>query len=101
MSQKQQAKCPRAGVLRRLFLVCLSECRKLIQRIDYNPLLQSPFVSTAVTEAGVEDREVAADVFSKAGLGRPSTALREAAADRPAGKGRDLTWLCKPCPQIR
>lgn len=58
-------------------------------------------MSIAVTEAGVEDREVVAEVFSRAGLGTPSTALAAAAEERPVGRASGFTWLCNPCPQIR
>lgn len=53
----------------------------------------------AVTEAGVEEREVVAEVFSRAGLGMPSRLL--AAATRPVGRARGLLWPCRPCPQMR
>lgn len=60
--------------------------------------LQSPFVSMAVTDAGVEERDVVAEVFSRAGLGTPSMLL---AAERPVGRARGLLWPCRLCPQMR
>lgn len=54
----------------------------------------------AVTDAGVEEREVVAEVFSRAGLGMPSRLLA-AAATRPVGRARGLLWPCRPCPQMR
>lgn len=73
---------------------------KLIKWTEPKLPLQSPFVSIAVTDAGVEDREVVAEVFSRAGLGTPSRLLA-AAADRPVGRASGLLWPCRPWPQIR
>lgn len=54
----------------------------------------------AVTEAGVEEREVVAEVFSRAGLGMPSRLLA-AAATLPVGRARGLLWPCRLWPQMR
>lgn len=54
-------------------------------------------MSIAVTDAGVEEREVAAELFSMLGLGTPSPAL----AERPAGSASPLLWPCRLCPQMR
>lgn len=72
---------------------------KGIKRAEAKPALQSPFVSMAVTEAGVEEREVVAEVLSRAGLATPSSALAAAAAR--AGSARGLLWPCRLWPQMR
>lgn len=51
---------------------------------------QSPLASMAVTEAGVEDREVVAEVLSRAGLGTLQSA--DLAEPRPPGSS-DRLWL--------
>lgn len=57
---------------------------------------QSPLVSMAVTEAGVEEREVAAEVLSRAGLGTlQSVDLAEPLP--PGSSGRLWLWGLWPC----
>lgn len=52
---------------------------------------QSPLVSMAVTEAGVEEREVVAEVLSRAGLGTLQSADRAEEPLPPGSSGR--LWL--------
>lgn len=61
------------------------------------PGAQSPLVSMAVTEAGVEEREVVAEVLSRAGLGTLQSADRAEEPLPPGSSGRP--WLCGlwPC----
>lgn len=56
---------------------------------ESGPGAQSPLVSMAVTEAGVEEREVVAEVLSRAGLGTLQSADL---ADLPPGSSGRL-WL--------
>lgn len=64
---------------------------------------QSPLASMAVTEAGVEDREVVAEVLSRAGLGTLQSA--DLAEPRPPGSSGRLwlwgLWPCRLWPQRR
>lgn len=64
---------------------------------------QSPLASMAVTEAGVEDREVVAEVLSRAGLGTLQSA--DLAEARPPGSSGRLwlwgLWPCRLWPQRR
>lgn len=66
------------------------------------PGAQSPLVSMAVTEAGVEEREVVAEVLSRAGLGTLQSADL---ADLPPGSSGRLwlwgLWPCRLWPQRR
>lgn len=58
---------------------------------------QSPLVSTAVTEAGVEEREVVAEVLSRAGLGTLQSADLAAEPLPPGSSGRLWPWGLWPC----
>ena len=58
---------------------------------------QSPLVSMAVTEAGVEEREVVAEVLSRAGLGTLQSADRAEEPLPPGSRGRLWLWGLWPC----
>lgn len=58
---------------------------------------QSPLVSMAVTEAGVEEREVVAEVLSRAGLGTLQSADRAEEPRPPGSRGRLWLWGLWPC----
>ena len=58
---------------------------------------QSPLVSMAVTEAGVEEREVSAEVLSRAGLGTLQSADRAEEPLPPGSRGRLWLWGLWPC----
>lgn len=58
---------------------------------------QSPLVSMAVTEAGVEEREVVAEVLSRAGLGTLQSADRADDPLPPGSSGRPWLWGLWPC----
>lgn len=61
-------------------------------------------LSMAVTEAGVEEREVVAEVLSRAGLGTLQSADLAEEPLAPGSSGRLWLWglwLCRLCPQRR
>lgn len=63
-------------------------CGVVIRTVE--SVAQSPLASMAVTEAGVEEREVVAEVLSRAGLGTLQSA--DLAEPRPPGSSGRL-WL--------
>lgn len=60
-------------------------------------IAQSPLVSMAVTEAGVEEREVVAEVLSRAGLGTLQSVDLAEEPLPPGSSGRLWLWGLWPC----